>query len=80
MQVELWFLISEHCLVVLHTCTKFRENISNANGSELLSGHDFHIKITQDTATHFVRVEYMYVCLSVCPSQTQAVDLLQTGS
>ena len=26
---ELWFMCSEHCLMVLYICVKFHENISN---------------------------------------------------
>ena len=32
MQVELWFLFSAHCLIMLYICTRFCENISRGLG------------------------------------------------
>ena len=43
MQVELRYLFSAHCLIVLCICTKFCENISKA--FRVTEGHDFPTKI-----------------------------------
>ena len=46
-KMDLWFLVSVHCLIALYICTNLRDNISK--GFKLLSRHDFHSDIFKGT-------------------------------
>ena len=50
---QLWFMCSACCLIVLYTCVKFRENISNG------------FQLTERTQVHS-RNDYVQCSCSVC--------------
>ena len=57
MEIELRFLFSAHCLIMLYICTKFI-----FIGFKVMSGYDFHYENIKGVIPSKMRVELRFMC------------------